>query len=230
MKPVSDRCATIYSERKHAMIGVSPFNSFFSEEYLTRIFKWASETFEDFHVFVPDEATRYTLEAVGYTEAKARRKARRQANYLLNKIVRALAVAVPSKDIGCVLTNSILNKNIQYTKLLALVEKRFSEDISFRNDCLQGSRWVLQSQVNNMDALDEAAQMVAVKYFLEEMPLFMNAAEIVGTSASVFCYHQCPAILQQLYKDRDDGLISPEQGFLVIEDASLPPLSLLACA
>lgn len=61
MKPVSKRCASLYEARDHAVIGISPINSNFSEERLTALFKWANESFAAFHTFVPDKATRYTL-------------------------------------------------------------------------------------------------------------------------------------------------------------------------
>lgn len=45
MKPVSERCASLYEGKDHAVIGVSPFNTYFSEERLTALFKWAHESF-----------------------------------------------------------------------------------------------------------------------------------------------------------------------------------------
>lgn len=217
MKPVSQRCASIYGAKDHAVIGVSPFNSHFSEERLTSLFTWAHQTFRAFHVFVPDEATRYTLEAAGYSEGKARRKARRQANYLLNKMERALKATSPGLGLSLVLTNGILERNKRYKALLARVELKFAVNTEFRRQCLDYTRWVLENQVEDPDQLDEAALMHGVRYFLEEMPLFMDSASIVGVRSSVFCYHQCPSALQGLYEDRSNGLIGDSQGFLVVD-------------
>lgn len=216
MKPISNICASLYEARDHAMIGVSPFNSYFSEGRLADLFSWANQHFNSFHVFVPDEATRYTLEAAGYSRARARKKARRQANYLLNKIERALSKTSPRLDQSFVLTNGVLRKNNRYNVLLARVEQRFATDEVFRQQCLECTRWVLENQVEAIDTIDEAALLHAVRYFLEELPLFMDSASIVQTRTSVFCYHQCPAILQGLYEDRSDGLMDEQQGFLVV--------------
>lgn len=216
MKPISNICASLYEARDHAMIGVSPFNSYFSEDRLAALFSWANQHFNSFHVFVPDEATRYTLEAAGYSQARAKKKARRQANYLLNKIERALSKTSPKLDLSFVLTNGVLRKNNRYNVLLARVEQRFATNIVFRKQCLECARWVLENQVEEIDTIGEAALLHAVRYLLEEMPLFMDGASIVGAQASVFCYHQCPAILQGLFEDRSDGLMDKQQGFLIV--------------
>lgn len=221
MKPISNICASLYEVRDHAMIGVSPFNSYFSEARLTDLFSWAKQHFNSFHVFVPDEATRYTLEAAGYSQARAKKKARRQANYLLNKIKRALLKTSPKLDLSFVLTNGVLRNNGRYNALLAKVEQRFATDRVFRQQCLECTRWVLENQVEEIDTIDEAALLHAVQYFLEEMPLFMDSASIVSAHTSVFCYHQCPAVLQGLYEDRSDGLIDEQQGFLIVKKPML---------
>jgi len=221
MKPISNVCASLYEVRDHAMIGVSPFNSYFSEDRLAELFSWANEHFNSFHVFVPDEATRYTLEAAGYSQARARKKARRQANYLLNKIERALSKTSPKLDLSFVLTNGVLRKNTRYNVLLARVEQRIATNMMFRQQCLECTRWVLENQVEEIDTIDEAALLHAVRYFLEEMQLFMDSASIVQARTSVFCYHQCPAILQGLYEDRSDGLMDEQQGFLIVNKPML---------
>lgn len=218
MKPVSNLCGSVYEARHHAVIGVSPFNSHFSEERLRALFAWAQRNFDDFHVFVPDEVTRYTLEAAGYTEQTARKKARRQARTLLNRIGRALASSCGATDMSRVLTNAVLDDNSAYRSLRDDVESRFNQDADFRRQCLECSRWVLESQIKDTEKIDERALLHAVKYFLSEMPLFMDSAAIAGRTSSVFCYHQCPTILQKLYCDRSHGLIAERQGFLMLNE------------
>ena len=54
----------------------------------------------------------------------------------------------------------------------------------------------------------------AVRYFKAELPLFMNSAEIVGVTASVFVYQQCPSFLERLFLEGRGDIISPQQGFV----------------
>lgn len=222
MKPVSNLCGSIFEERHHGVIGVSPFNSYFSEDRLRSLFAWAHHTFESFHVFVPDEATRYTLEASGYCEHSARKKSRRQARTLLNKIRRALTSACCDTDMSRVLTNAVLDENAAYRSLLARVEERFACDADFRRQALECSKWVLEARTQDPNEIDDAALFHAVRYFLLEMPLFMDSAAITGKTSSVFCYQQCPSILQALYRNRSHGLIAERQGFLIVDELPEP--------
>ena len=221
MKPVSSICASIYGAGHHAVIGVSPFNSYFSEDRLAALFTWADSRFEGFHIFIPDEATRYTLEALGYDSAKARRKARRQANYLMNKIERALDVAVPDYTRDRILTNAVLGKNDAYMGMLKTVERRFERDEAFRESCTKCTRWVLENQAQEDTVIDAAATNLAVRYFLEELPLFMDSASIVGAASSVFCYQKCPEALKGFYTDRSGALVAGTQGFIEVDALDL---------
>ncbi|MFB7574166.1 MULTISPECIES: tRNA-dependent cyclodipeptide synthase [unclassified Streptomyces] len=40
----------------------------------------------------------------------------------------------------------------------------------------------------------------AVRCFLAELPLFVDTPAVVGTGASVFCYHRPPEVLRRLYR------------------------------
>lgn len=216
MNPVSDRCAAIHDRKHHTVIGVSPFNSYFSEERLKSLFTWAKTNFDSFHVFIPDEASRYTLEAIGYPTQKARRKARRQANYLINKVNRALNYVLGNVPSDLIVTNSVLQENQQYVAALNAVETLFHDNEEFRDQCLACTQWVMENQISDFDKTNEVALHLGVKYLLEEMPMFLNSPEILGEPSSVFSYHQCPDILKGLYKARTNPILNKDQGFIVM--------------
>src|ERR1700688_333964 len=81
---------SIYKQRSHVLIGVSPFNSYFSEKNITTIIQWAKRNFKLVNIFIPDDMSIYTLKAIGYSQEKAEFKTRRQDIYLKNKVFRAL--------------------------------------------------------------------------------------------------------------------------------------------
>lgn len=60
------RCLPDRGERFHAVVGTSPFNSYYSEGRLTALLAWANEHFDHIDVFIPDTPTVWTLEAGGY--------------------------------------------------------------------------------------------------------------------------------------------------------------------
>lgn len=75
-EPVTRACAEILHAREHAVIGVSPFNSYFSEGNIASLIAWAKANFRAFHIYLPDGPSQFTLEALGYRESNARKKAK----------------------------------------------------------------------------------------------------------------------------------------------------------
>ncbi len=218
VSPLTDQCSTAFDKKTHAVIGVSPFNSYFSESRIRHLAKWGFATFTSIHIFVPDEPSSYALEALGYSPTKAARKARRQANYLHNKIRRALDGLVESHDdIDDIIMNwGRLNNIPAYRHKLAECTERFHIDAQFRDGCLQCSRWVLARQTGNDGTFSDAALRIAANYLLAELPLFVDSVGILGQKASVFCYHQCDPFLQQLYEGRFELTVSRDQGFALL--------------
>ena len=73
-KCVSQNCETIYSVRHHATLGISPFNSYFSEQNILLLVEWVSKNFNNFNIFVPDTLPIHTFIALGYEQARAIKK------------------------------------------------------------------------------------------------------------------------------------------------------------
>lgn len=197
-EPLTEQCAEPWVRGEHACLGISPFNSYFSLERITALVRWANKRFCGWHLFVPDQAAAYTLEAAGYAPERARRKAHRQARYLRNKIDAALAHAGIADGDALVLDGAALEHHSHYTALLAEAHEQFATDAVFRDACLGASRWVLQARTDEEPTSEQLHS--AVRYFLAELPLFLDTPGLVGTDSSVFCYHQPPTFLHALYQ------------------------------
>jgi cyclo(L-leucyl-L-leucyl) synthase len=76
--------------RPHAVIGISPFNSRFSTDYIDRLIGWAGKRFAAIDVLHPGEESALLLMGTGTAEGKARRKARQQATRNLRDVEAAL--------------------------------------------------------------------------------------------------------------------------------------------
>lgn len=215
-QPLTPQCAQHLRSREHACLGISPFNSYFTEAQIRRLARWASLTFSTVHFFVPDAAAAHTLEALGYPAKKAAVKARRQGQYLLNKIRRALACLGASRPDELILDSRALTANTRYTQLLADTEHHFHIDPTFATQCLDASRWVLDKRLPDGADPTEQQLRAAARYLLAELPLFIDTAGIVGCDRSVFCYHQSMPFLRQLYKGELSWRPAPHQGFVVI--------------
>ncbi len=217
-EPVTRICAEILSAREHAVIGISPFNSYFSEQKITELVAWAKESFSTFHVYVPDGPARFTLEALGYPESKARKKANRQGRWLLNKIRRSLdAAGVPENAVDeAILCSKSLDGHHAYVRLLDDVESVCDRDIEFREGCIETSRWVLNGQADEVEEVTHDMLASAVRYFKAELPLFMKSPALVGVNSSVFVYHQCPPFLEELLNTKRGCFINERQGFVIV--------------
>ncbi|GAA2509871.1 tRNA-dependent cyclodipeptide synthase [Pilimelia columellifera] len=217
MEPLSGDCEAVLRQNEHVCIGVSPFNSYFSTERLASLARWAYGSFASFHFFVPDEITAYTFEALGYSASRSRQKARQQARYTHNKIRTAMA-ALPVNPGDHVLGMEQLNANPHYQELFAQVERLFSFSESFREACLDATRWVLDGKVADGSPASLEQLNLGVRYFLAELPLFAGSGYIVGAHTSLFAYHQRVRFLERFFDRELEWAPQPGQGFLVVRD------------
>ncbi|MGH3449517.1 MAG: tRNA-dependent cyclodipeptide synthase, partial [Haloechinothrix sp.] len=193
-RPLCGNCDEPLRRGEHACLGISPFNSYFSVERVAGWARWALATFARVHLFVPDTAAAYTLEALGYSPERAAAKARRQGRYLRNKIHRALRSLGVDEPDKMILDSAVLDQSDRYRTLHAQVRHNFDHHERFRGACLAASRWVLEGRVPDPEMTDEQLRRAA-RYLLAELPLFLDTASIVDARASVFCYHQAPPFL-----------------------------------
>jgi len=220
-EPVTADCAAILRAREHVVVGVSPFNSYFTEEKIAELISWAKANFRAFHIYVPDGPSQFTLEALGYPETKARKKASRQGRWLLNKIRRALCAAEleEGKAEQLILCSKSLEHDEAYRRLSQEVDAICAVEASFYEGCVETSRWVLNGQAGDPEEVTREMLESAVRYLKAELPLFMDSPAIVGASSSVFAYHQCPPFLESLFQTRRGEIINERQGFVkVIKD------------
>lgn len=98
LTPVNYQSSLILQKGEFAFVGISPFNSYFSVEKIIRILRTVADNFDDFAIFIPDQISRHTLEALGY-QKNIHQKIRRQDNYLKNKAKRAL-IALENEEIS----------------------------------------------------------------------------------------------------------------------------------
>lgn len=205
----------IYNEANHACLGISPFNSYFSESTIKNLAQWADQNFKSFSIFIPDKPTVYTLNALGYSLEKSIKQSNKQCRYLKNKIKKALlAIEKTQEEIETIiLDGEKLDNNLQFQNTYNKIVWNFENDAVFRADCLEASKWVLSTRAKDKNQLTEGALQTAVKYFLYEIPIFIDSANIVNQESSLFCYHQAPNFLKKMYECGFDLKPESNQGF-----------------
>ena len=153
------------------------------------------------------------------TTEKAAWKARRQCQYLFNKIQKALIqTGFSAEESDSMIVNwSKLSENDRFMNLYGDVRGLFEIDPIFQDACLDASRWVLEKRVPNEESLTEEMLRLAVRYLLAEIPLFIDSAGILGEPSSIFCYHQRVEFIEALMKGKYRIGATVAQGFVVIQ-------------
>jgi cyclo(L-tyrosyl-L-tyrosyl) synthase len=199
---VNTESQELFSSREYAVLGISPFNSYYSEENLKKLFSWGLSTFKRISICIPDGISIYTLQAMGYSQEKAKKKTKLHDNNLKNKAIRALAAnnVVDSEANNMMIFCSDLMKNERYLKFHDTYKKLYEDEEDFREGCLETSKMVLASKGFQGDASDEAVR-IAVKYFIAELPVYLNVPEILNVSSSLYVYKDLPSeFLMKIYR------------------------------
>ncbi|RZS39241.1 cyclo(L-tyrosyl-L-tyrosyl) synthase [Herbihabitans rhizosphaerae] len=222
-EPLTPNCESVRESGAHACVGISPFNGYYTASRIADLVAWAKRSFDYYHFFVPDAAAAYTLEALGYEPKKARQKARRQGNLVYNKISRALAEQGVHDAKRHILDSARLDTNPRYRELHAEVTGLFEKDEEFRTETMGSSEWVLAKRLPPGCSPTPRQRELAVRYFLAELPLFLDTPTIVGRPSSVFVYHQRVTYLERLYQGELARRPDLAQGFLVVAPDEVTP-------
>ncbi|WP_420468876.1 tRNA-dependent cyclodipeptide synthase, partial [Bacillus licheniformis] len=77
---LTQNCNEILKRRRHVLVGISPFNSRFSEDYIHRLIAWAVREFQSVSVLLAGKEAANLLEALGTPHGKAERKVRKEVS------------------------------------------------------------------------------------------------------------------------------------------------------
>lgn len=222
VEPISLQSQNICDRGEHVVLGISPFNAYFTEDRIRKLAAWGREHFNAMHLFVPDVRSIFTLRAMGYSESRARKKAHSQANYLVNKIHRALeTLDFPTESIDeIILTWEKLSPNPGFQALLQQAKELYRTNGEFHHDCRSEVLRVLKNRPDPPETIAPDALDVAAEYFLCEMPLFVDTPTILGQNSSVFAYRECIPLLRKLFLGEFLFRVSDRQGFVVVKSAS----------
>ncbi|WP_441249407.1 tRNA-dependent cyclodipeptide synthase [Kitasatospora sp. McL0602] len=214
-------CARLAARRAHACVGISPFNGYFHARRIAELARWALGSFDQVHFFLPDSLAAHTLEAVGYPPERAAFKARRQGQHLHNKITTALHELGVPDPASRVLTSTALADHPRYADLHQQARCLFDSDPGFRSACLAAGNWVLERRLPPGTAPSDAQLLTAGRYLLGELPLFLDTPGLTGVAESVFCYHQTPRFLRDLFERRLACTPELTQGYLTVVPAAV---------
>ncbi|MED4919407.1 tRNA-dependent cyclodipeptide synthase [Geobacillus thermodenitrificans] len=216
--PLSRNCEKIYKNKTHILLGISPFNSKFSQNYIHQLIDWSSKNFKNVTVLLAGDEAKNLLEALGTPTTKAERKVRKEIRRHFRFSEEALRKNGREIDIY---TFSDFKNNKIYNEVYQNVIYYFEKDEKFRKSCLAMSHDALSSRAKslNMEDIEITDNMLfhSVKYVLAELPFFLSGASILGYKESVLAYHR-PWKLGEKIKNSEFYIkMSDNQGYIILK-------------
>ncbi|MEV5342151.1 tRNA-dependent cyclodipeptide synthase [Streptomyces sp. NPDC052676] len=215
VRPYTSHCRVIEQEAQHAVIGVSPGNSFFTAETVTGLAHWAAERFARVDLVYTDLYIADMYEALGYSPDDARRKAVKNLRGVRAKVSNAALAVDPDGARVRAQPVSALTGRPEYRRLSRHVETLMTDDAALAATVAGLVDRFLRDKVTGRDATDRQRE-VCTRYILAELPLFIDSPAIFGVASSLNCYHQVLPLADLLYGPGHGLRASRNQGHGII--------------
>lgn len=179
---------------------------------MDKLFGWVNNHFESFDVFIMDNASQYTLMALGYPEDEAIKKTKKQDRNLYNKVTSCLmntGFREDSVQKKIALLSQVSAKD-RFQMLYSRYLTEFKNNPSFQKDCLNASEDILSGK---MDVVTHDALLIASQYLLLELPIWFNIPEVFNIPSSVLIYKDFSSPWRHLCCNH--GFVSPNQKILI---------------
>ena len=226
--PATENCADIYHRRKHVLLGISPFNSRFSDTYVARLTHWAHQHFARVDILLAGERTAaLQLEALDTPVGKARYKARRAIRRNRRSVEEALAQLGDAADSVRVFQVSDFAEQPAYQHFHTLAADAYERDPAFRSACLGMAEKAVLGRLRTVHGRDtpvtaEQAQH-AVAYVLAELPFFLHTPALLGLEESLLAYHQPWELGERIFSGVFSLTAGRHQGYLTVTEPDPVP-------
>ncbi|MCC2930895.1 cyclo(L-leucyl-L-leucyl) synthase [Bacillus mojavensis] len=217
---LTQNCREIFERRRHVLIGISPFNSRFSEDYIYRLIEWAAAEFDNVSVLLAGHEAANLLEALGTPRGKAERKVRKEVSR--NRRFAERALLAHGGHPSAIHTFSDFTENTAYQLMRHEVENAFFEQPHFRHACLEMSREAIIGRARGislmMEEISEDMLNMAVEYVIAELPFFIGAPDILEVEETLLAYHRPWKLGEKISNHEFSIRMRSNQGYLVVQE------------
>lgn len=187
-----------------ALIWMSAGNSYFDEKNIGKILKFADKNFQRVIILSPEKPAEHTFRAIGYPDNKTRRKAKLNANLLVNRAKRELG-KIDSKDkFHFVDWDKEIINSPHYKKKYKEIIYLYKNNEEFRHDARETTKEVINDKFHNIREMEKAIDE-AVLYLIEEFSFILACPEIYESKKVSYLYHQNWEIFEDFIKGKYDG-------------------------
>ncbi|QUH04094.1 tRNA-dependent cyclodipeptide synthase [Saccharopolyspora erythraea] len=220
--PFTNRCRSIWERGDHALIGVSPGNSYFSRHRLAALACWADRFFESIDIVYADMHLEAVLTAIGYTPGHARRKSRKELEGVRRRIRRAMEqLECTAARIGVSALSDFLSTPA-YRDLHRTVEQSVRSDDVLRSACEKMVDQFIAGKIPGGSRPTPEQHRSGMDYLLAEMPFFVDTPSILGVGSSASCYHTLMPLTPVLFSSREGLRAVDNQGYLLVRPPGIP--------
>ncbi|MET8586481.1 tRNA-dependent cyclodipeptide synthase [Streptomyces collinus] len=217
VQPYTSHCEVILGEGAHAVIGVSPGNSYFSARRLHDLARWGLDHFDRVDFVYTDLYVAEMYEASGYAPDEARRKAVKNLRGVRAKVRDAVSAADPDGSRLAWRPMSAFRTDPAYQEIHRQLKDRLRTDADFRAVC---DALVSRFLAARGEPAGERRRAVCLEYVCAEAPLFLDTPALLKVPSSLNCYHQLLPMAELLYS-RGAGLrASRNQGHAIVTPAA----------
>ncbi len=205
------------SVKEYPIIGMSPGNSYFTDEVIKNLLKTTIDHFEKVAVLIPDIPAISTYIALGYPENRARRdKAIPKGNALRNRVQKAMAeLKYEAEQVKIVDWESEIESNLSYQEYYKTIENLYKENHEFHNAVNKTSHAVIENSLKVPEDTQKAAQ-IAAHYLLSELAFLEFAPSFLSADKVTYIYHKNWPIYEDYVAGKFDGIAKSHLGFLLI--------------
>lgn len=192
-------------------LGVSLYNSYFTEDRITRLLKHVASLERKIYLVIVDLPVAHNLRAIGKDNSYSKRKIQQHGNNMINRCKRAIQVS----GVGATIVSweTVASSNV-YKVGVERFQKLYEEDAKFRQEARKVTSAVLFNKLGvraNEQQID-----VATSFILEELAFCCWGDEILCEDNLVNVYHSEIEILTGLIRGEYAIEVRPQISHKVI--------------
>ncbi|MBT2509490.1 tRNA-dependent cyclodipeptide synthase [Streptomyces sp. ISL-98] len=220
IQPYTPQCRIICAEGDHALIGVSPGNSYFNAKRITELTRWATERFTAVDFVYADLHVAEMFASLGHTREHAARRAAKDLKAVRRRVLSGVDAAGPPGSTVRVRALSEFSGNTVYELLHRRVRHFLATDDEFSKSCDAMVEHFLATKLPDGQSMTAEQRSACLDYIAAELPFFLDTPGILGVPTSVSCYHLLLPLTELLYAKGGGLRAARNQAYAVVKPDS----------
>lgn len=206
------------------IVGMSPGNSYFRQEVITKLLKFAVQEYKNIEIFIPDIPAIATYVALGYPENIARReKAIPQGNAFRNRIRKAIDqenININNISIFDWKKENIEN-NPEYKNQYDYLKNLYIKNDDFKKDINEATSQVLFDNPFKKKTITESDIEIGTHYIISEFAFMLFLPFYKKEYSSfIYGYHKPWPVWEKFIDGFYDGILKSNLKFIQLPDFS----------